>query len=221
MTLFPDERPIAPPSPVGLGAMMAGGGASASKTVRQPNDYYPTPPDCTRALLERELNALRASGGGRVWEPCGRGGAIMRVLAEFGFEAVGTDLVPDAANAVEPLDLMAAKRRKADAVVTNPPFALAAPMIEHLLGALGVRWCAMLLKSTFFHAAERVALFRRYPPARIWALSWRPDFLAKGAPTMECCWFVWDRGCAGLGTRYGVLTRPGGDSDDLFGELVA
>lgn len=53
--LFDGEKPIAPPSPLGLGAAMAGGGARGSKTVRQPNDYYPTPDDCTAALLVREL----------------------------------------------------------------------------------------------------------------------------------------------------------------------
>lgn len=218
MTLFPDEVPIAPPSPVGLGAAMAGGRSSASKTVRQGNDYYPTPADVTRALLAREVHSLRAgAAGGPVWEPCGRGGAIVRELMAAGHEVVATDIVPDPEWGVTAQDLMTVKRRKARAAVTNPPFALAAPMIEHLLGALDVRWCGLLLKSTFFHAAERLPLFRRHPPHRIHALSWRPDFLGRGAPTMECCWFVWDRGCAGLGTRYDVLPRPGAESGDLFG----
>ena len=92
------------------------------------------------------------------------------------------------------------------------PFALAAPMIAHLLGRLDVAYCALLLKATFFHAEERRALFHRTPPARIHALTWRLDFKNQGAPVMECAWFVWHRGWPkgeGAGTHYHLLPKPG------------
>lgn len=206
--LFPSEPHLGPALPVGLGKMMAGG---ASKP-RQANDFYPTPPLVTRALLAAERHSLRGACGYQtplpVWEPCARGGAILAELAAAGFACVGTDIVADPAHGVAQADLLLVRRAKSPVVVTNPPFALAAPMIRHLLGELKVTWCALLLKSSFWHAAERTALFRAHPPARIRALNWRPDFLGGGAPTMEVIWCVWDRACAALGTRFSVLAPP-------------
>ncbi|WCP71566.1 hypothetical protein [Sphingomonas hankookensis] len=210
--LFP-EPSIAPPSPVGLGAAMAGGRSSRSVTERRGNDFYPTPEAVTRALLAREAHSLRAAtGDGAVWEPCGRGGAISNLLAGAGYPVVATDLVADPGNGVQQLDLLLARRPLGRAVVTNFPFALAEQMIRHLLVDLNVRWCASVLKASFWHAAARTPLFRQLRPQRIYALNWRPDFIDGGAPTMEVMWCVWDRSCAALGTQYDVLepARGGG-----------
>lgn len=197
------EPVLAGPAPLGLGRAMAGGGA---KVNRQPNDFYPTPPDVTRALLRVEGKALRNVAPGPVWEPCGRGGAILKVLAEHGFDGVGSDIVPDPAHGVIPQDLLACRRALGRKVVTNPPFAIAAEIIAVLLERLHVDYLALLVKSQFWHAEERRALFRRHRPARIWALTWRPDFMKLGAPTMECQWVVWQRGWP-LGTQYNLLPR--------------
>lgn len=212
MNLF-DEPQLAPDAPRGLGAAMVGGGP---KVKRRALDYYPTPADVTRALLREEQHCIASfARDNRVWEPCGRGGAIMRVLAEYGFSPVGTDLVADPDNDVVALDLLQAKRAKSPVVVTNPPFAPAAAMILHLLETLKVEYLALLLKATFWHADERTALFRKHRPARIRALTWRPDFLGGGNPTMECAWFIWQRGWAS-GTQYSVLPRNDGQQDCLL-----
>ena len=197
------EPVLAGPAPKGLGRAMAGGG---DKVNRQPNDFYPTPVEVTRALLRVEGQCLANVCPGPVWEPCGRGGAILRELRAAGFDTVGSDIVPDAGNGVAQLDLLSAKRALARKVVTNPPFAIAGEMIGTLLERLKVDYLALLVKAQFWHAEERRALFRRHRPARIWAMTWRPDFLALGAPTMECQWVVWQRGWA-LGTQYDLLPR--------------
>ena len=192
---------LAGDAPRGLGRAMAGSG----KAKRQNLDYYPTPADVSRALIRAERHCI-ASFAAPVWEPCGRGGAILRVLAAEGFQTIGTDIVADPESGVEPLDVLAASRARSPVVVTNPPFALAAPIITHLLGRLKVDYLALLLKASFWHADERRTLFRAHRPARIHALNWRPDFLGGGAPTMECSWVVWQRGWA-LGTHYDLLAR--------------
>ncbi|WP_230769517.1 hypothetical protein [Sphingomonas sp. Leaf4] len=203
--LFP-EQPIAAGSPVGLGAAIAGGKSRLSTTDRVGNDYYPTPPAVTRALIAREIHSMRAAAdGGPIWEPCGRGGAICAVLRDAGFEVVATDLVADPGHGVQQADLLMVRRALSSVVVTNPPFALGEAMIRHLLIDLRVEWCALLLKATYWHARERTRLFRQMRPARIYALNWRPDFLDRGAPTMDVVWVVWDRSCKGLGTQYDVL----------------
>lgn len=202
-SLFP-EAPIAGPAPQGLGRMMAGG----AKVDRQGNDYYPTPPTVSRALIAAEREAMIAACDGidPVWEPCGRGGAIAAELAAAGFMTIATDLIADPVHRVTAQDLLLCRHPLAPVVVTNPPFALAEAMIRHLLGDLGCRYVALLLKSTFWHAQARTGLWRQHPPQRIWALNWRPDFLEKGAPTMEVIWCVWDADAIDRHCIYDVLT---------------
>lgn len=204
---------LAPDAPRGLGAAMVGGGP---KVARKAYDFYPTPPEVTRALLRVEGQCIaNMAAGGPVWEPCGRGGAILRELQALGLPTVGSDLVADETHDVAPLDVLRAKRALSPVVVTNPPFALAPEIILHLLARLNVRYLALLLKASFFHAEERRAMFAAHRPARIHALTWRPDFLNKGAPTMECAWFVWQAGWA-LGTQYSLLPRDGGGQECLL-----
>lgn len=207
-----DEPVLAAPAPRGLGAAMAGGGP---KVARKGYDYYPTPVEVTRALLREERHCLHNVAPGPVWEPCGRGGAIVRELIAHGFETVASDIVADPEHDVEQADLLAVKRARARKVVTNPPFALAGEMVLHLLGRLKVDYLALLLKAQFWHAESRRALFRAYPPARIRALTWRADFLGKGAPTMDCCWFIWQRGCFG-GPVYSLLPREADGHEGLL-----
>lgn len=208
---------LAPDAPQGLGRMMAG---SSAKAQRRWQDFYATPPEATRALLASvEGAALRQIAGGvhgrPIWEPCGRGGAILRELHAAGFATIASDVVADPDHQVRPLDLLQAEIALSPVVVTNPPFALAPAMIEHLLGRLEVRYVALLLKATFFHAEERRALFERRRPARIHALTWRLDFKGQGAPVMECAWFVWHRAWTGP-TSYHLLPRPGARQEPLL-----
>ena len=204
------------PTPLGLGTAMAGGKGKLSSAPRAEHDYYPTPIEATQALLAQEYRWLDTSEP--VWEPCGRGGAIIRVLREFGYQTVGSDIVPDPDHDVLGRDLFEIDAPLARKAVTNPPFNLSAAMILHLLDRLDVTYCAMLLKSTYWHAENRTALFRKFPPARIYALNWRLDFIGGGAPVMECAWFVWDRSCTGP-TIFDILEKPGTARaiGDLFG----
>lgn len=189
-TLFPnpDEPVLAGPSPKGLGRAIIGG---AGVVERRANDFYPTPPEATRALVRAESGSIRAYGE-PVWEPCGRGGAIVRELIGHGFTVVATDIVADPGHGVEAQDLLLTQAPLSGVVITNPPFALAGPMIVHLLERLGVQYLALLLKSTFWAAEKRTGLLARWPVARRYDLNWRLDFTDGGNPTMECSWFVWD-----------------------------
>jgi len=216
--LFP-EPPIAGPAPKGLGRAMAGGGA---KVERRGNDYYPTPPSATRAFLAAErawlLDAVDAPASGAdhpIWEPCGRGGAIAAELEAAGFVTIATDLVADPAHRVTEQNLLTCRRALSPVVVTNPPFALAAEMIRHLLGDLACGYVALLLKSTYWHAEKRTGLWRWRPPARIYALNWRLDCLGLGNPTIEFIWCVWDAAKDGP-CRFDVLTPFA--TPDLLGD---
>lgn len=213
--LFPYEPKLAPDAPRGLGRAILGG---AGVTPRRGNDYYPTPPAGTRALLRAERAAmvhhLDALPGSPVWEPCGRGGAIARVLNADGLPTIASDIVADPDHGVVAMDLLQAVVPMGLVVVTNPPFALASEMIVHLLHRLRVPYLALLLKSTFWAAAVREPLLRSYPVARRYDLNWRLDFTHGGSPTMECSWFVWDA-AAERKMCWDVL-GDGGRSGSLF-----
>lgn len=197
LNLFPEGHTLAADQPTGLGTAMAGGKGKLDldKTARRAFDFYPTPPDATRALLMVEGEAIRAHGA-RAWEPCGRGGAIVRVLQAYGLDVVATDIVADRANEVAHLDILLAREALAWIAITNPPFALAEKIIIQLLGKLGVRYLALLLKSTFWQTSTedrgRMGLWRDYPPQRRWDCNWRVDFTGGGASTMNVSWFIWD-----------------------------
>jgi hypothetical protein len=202
-SLFP-EPAIAAPSPQGLGRMMVGG----AKVERQGNDYYPTPRSVTRAFVAAErlhlLDAVDLQHA--VWEPCGRGGAIAAELQAAGFTTIATDLVADPENRVTQQNLLTCRRALSPVAITNPPFAIAADIIRHLLGDLECHYVALLLKSTFWHAETRTGLWRWRTPSRIYALNWRPDFLGKGNPTLDVIWCVWDADAIDRHCIFDVLT---------------
>lgn len=215
--------PLARDEVTGLGAAMAGGKARLSKTARRARDYYPTPPEATRALIVAESAAILAHGTA-IWEPCGYGGAIVRELdgAGHGFRTIASDICADPAHRVAEADLLAVRTAWAPIVITNPPFALAGRMIEHMLGGLRVDYLALLLKTQFWSTNSedrgRLGLWRRFPPQRRWDCTWRVDFTGGRASTMNVSWFIWD--AEHIGPRTWGLLTPSGPADgsaDLFG----
>lgn len=185
-----------------LGRAMAGGRPAG----REDHDFYPTPADCTRALIAAEESWICEKP---VWEPACGDGAIARVLEEEALcRVVATDLI-DRGYGEGGVDFLAARELLAPFIVTNPPFSVAAQFISHALETLKAPYLALLLKATYWHAAGRLPLYERRPPSAIYPLTWRPDFLNKGAPTMDVAWVVW-RPVAWPHTVYKPLARPKG-----------
>lgn len=186
-----------------IGVAMAGGGGSQG---RRENDFYPTEPEATIALLEviqEDLERLQLS----IHEPSCGDGAISRILEERGFEVYSTDLI-DRGYGIAGLDYLECKETR-PIVITNPPFCLAEQFIRKALDD-GAERVYMLLKSTFFHARSRLYLLEQYPLARVMPLTWRLDFTGQGRPTMECSWFEWRKGYTGLPQYSPALRRPEG-----------
>lgn len=179
-----------------LGAWMNGGLPGGK---RGKDDHYPTPPAVTQGLLQVE-NVPK-----RVWEPAAGSHAMVRVLEANGIEVVATTLNDYGFGGG--LDFLQAQDKLADAVITNPPFNVAEGFIR-AAHRLGVGYMALLLKGTYWHAAERRDLWELWQPSRVWALTWRADFLAKGAPAMEAIWCVWDSRSPQGKTEYLLMPRP-------------
>lgn len=183
---------------MGLGSAMAGGNPILE---RQKDDFYPTPPEVTVALLEVETFV------GSIWEPACGDGTMARLLATKGNKVAGSDLNPRGYGTKADFLAIRPRPMQNTSIVTNPPFGkVAQQFIEHGL-AFQPRKMALILKSSYWHADTRHDLYERCQPARIYKLTWRPDFLGLGRPTMEVMWCVWDRDHVGETTHH-LLRRP-------------
>jgi len=161
---------------------------------RIPNEFYPTPPEATRALLSVERF------DGSIWEPACGEGAIASVLMDAGHKVVSTDLV-EYGFGISGVDFLKELRPRATHIVTNPPYGsgLADAFVEQALrftrdtgGTV-----AMLLNLASLCHKMRTQWWRQRAPARIYAVDdlccWPADF-ERPAPkihTQRYCWMVW------------------------------
>jgi len=177
------------------GSQIAGGN-TAYKRVE--SDYYPTPPEATKALL----NFLKLPAETVIWEPaCGQG-HMVKVMEEYGYKVTGSDIQGDE-------DYLKIPTKECDWIITNPPFSVSQEFIERSIQH--GKPFALLLKSQYWHAKKRLELFRNFPPSYILPLTWRPDFLfgkrGSGSPLMDVMWVVWT-GNESASTLYVPLEKP-------------
>ena len=129
---------------------------------------------------------------------------MANVLAGYGHDVFASDL-RETGYGCGGVDFLETKRDCA-AIITNPPFNISEDFIRHAIPQ--ARLVAMVLKSQYWHAKKRAALFGEFPPAYVLPLTWRPDFMGGergGAPTMEVHWTVWIDG--NTDTKYRLLGR--------------
>lgn len=167
-------------------------GIAPDPVNREVDDYYPTPPAGTEALLRVE------SFAGRVWEPACGAGDIAKVLAAHDCCVIATDLV-DRGYGRAGVDFLTAEMPAVDAIVTNPPFKLAeAFALRALARAPKV---ALLLRLSWLEGINRRRdIFLPHPPARVWVFSGRLPMQRGRLPRpgerggmIAFAWFVWDR----------------------------
>ena len=103
------------PSIFTLNAQRARPAAPFNRPRRAAHDFYPTPPEATRALLSVEVFH------GTVWEPACGDGAIAKVLHAEGYDVVSTDLI-DRGYGTGNIDFLQEKQPRARNIITNPPY---------------------------------------------------------------------------------------------------
>ena len=176
--------------------LLDGSYATVDGLERESDDFYPTPPEPTRAFLHAEIDRLRAFPG--IWEPAAGDGAMAREIAAIGLPVVMSDLVDRGCGAVI-RSFYDFKLGLAPAIITNPPFSECnardgqGRWIWHALDALGVEYMALLMNWGWPGAGGHSALWQAHPPARVYLMRWKIDFTGQGAPPMLHAWFVWDR----------------------------
>ena len=131
-------------------------------------EFYPTPPEATRALLSVE------QFDGTIWEPACGNGHISKELEAAGYSVVSTDLIQrDFGKGGQ--DFLKAEKPLAKHIITNPPYG------RHGLGDAFVRKALMMTKETGGSVAmllnlrslcnpQRHHKFCKTPPTAIYAL---------------------------------------------------
>lgn len=188
-------------------------GVFAETAAREKDDFYPTPPEPTRAFLACEGDRLKSFSA--IWEPAAGDGAMVREMQACGLSVLASDLVDRGAGA-EIRSFYDYQAPPAEAIVTNPPFSEcnSGRWIAHALSGLGVRYMALLLPFNWPGAESRSGLWSKHTPARVYLMRWRVDFTGKGAPPMLNAWFVWD----GVATETKLLMMDRKDARQ--GELI-
>ena len=151
--------------------------------TRRANDFYPTPRECTLALLTFLEERFLIRSGDTIWEPACGSNAMVEVMREKGYNVIGTDII----NGQDYLSTEIVDDYSW--IITNPPFCIAQDFIIRS-SALNKPF-ALLLKSQYWHSVKRLKIFSDIQPTFVLPLTWRPDFLGKGASLMDMIWVVW------------------------------
>lgn len=187
--------------------------STRAKLKERKNDLNETPPEAVAALLANtDLPTC-------LWEPACGPGAIVRVLRTTGRVVWATDLVdyksPDQDHAG--WDFLMEKQLPigTQAIITNPPFKLAALFAQHALH-LGVAKVYMLMRLQFLEAGnektdagsarlevldggklEKVLVFRNRLPM-MHREGWAGKRIAFSRTAFA--WFIWDQHAIGPAT---------------------
>jgi len=173
-------------------------------------DFYDTPVEAVHALLKVEkLPRL-------IWEPAAGVGNIVKVLRAAGHEVVASDLndrgCPDCYDRIDFL-FPEPNWTKSDAIVTNPPFALAEEFVEVALERAPL--VIMLLRLAFMESERRTGILEGRGLARIHVFRRRLPMMhragwqgRKANSGMAFAWFVWSADHVGPATIDRISWEP-------------
>lgn len=174
--------------------------ANEPNRFRAAYDFYPTPPEGTRALLSVE------QFHGSIWEPACGNGAISKVLGYAGYTVTSTDLI-NRGFGTGGVNFLSQPTSRARNIITNPPYGsgLAQLFVRHALRLTEPTGgsVAMLLNLASLAHPSRHADWTRRPPTAIYVLDelacW-PNGIKQDFPAEHrYCWLVW---------RPGAVRRP-------------
>ena len=186
--------------------------AASRRAGRAPLEFYPTPPEATRALLSVE------SFDGPIWEPACGDGAISRELEAAGYNVISTDLV-DRGFGTGGQDFLKSDKPLAKHIITNPPYgthglgdAFARRALIHARKTGGT--VAMLLNLRSLANPDRHKKFVKTPPSAIYILDdltcWpegKPTDRSRRIARQQYYWAVWKPDHQGAPKMWWLSTR--------------
>ena len=165
---------------------------------RQKDDFYPTPPEGTYPLLQREKFE------GEIWECACGDGAISNLLIKEGYNVYSSDLI-NRGYGDTGIDFLKSNK-KTDNIITNPPFKLGCEFAYHAC-QLANKKVAMLCRINFLEGVARGKMFKLTPLKNVYVFSRRitfqnPDSGKKshGGGMLAFAWFIWEHGYNGKPT---------------------
>ena len=184
---------------------MVGGNKRKDGLGRNENDYYPTPPCATYALIEAEslhLDKHLSVPGSFVLEPAAGRGWMAGEIARH-YPVMAHD-VEEYSDPVFPLgavvDYLKCVDLGAKAIITNPPYAkdMAQKFVEKALTE--APYVAALCRLTWAESKKRYEMFKKHPPSRILFFSTRFscdesrfDGVKVEGGMVAYAWWVWDK----------------------------
>jgi hypothetical protein len=175
--------------------------ATGRGTIRNANDFYPTPDWCIEEALWAFFSLERSfllsdfildpSAGLRPYE---------RALKKRGFENIFNFDINPAANPDVVTNFLAMNFQfKPRVIITNPPYNLAQEfVIKSLSQVQDQGFVIFLLRLNFFGSQKRANLFKAFPPKYCFVHSRRPSFTGHGTDATEYAHFVWQKGFVGM-----------------------
>lgn len=151
---------------------------------RKERDLYETPEWVTLALIPHIPKRIET-----VYEPAAGTGKMVAALKKAGFYVVSSDIAMG-------FDFLKCREAAANAIITNPPYALAREFIITALDAtMPDGFVAMLLRCDFDSTPTRRHIFGNCPQfAKKLVLTkrirWFED--SKGSPSFNHAWYIWD-----------------------------
>ena len=165
---------------------------------RQKDDFYPTPPEATYSLLDREQFI------GNIWECACGDGAISKILEEKKYNVYSSDLI-DRGYGDTGIDFLKTYRRT-DNIITNPPFKLGTEFVYQACH-LASKKVAMLCRINFLEGVARGKMFKNTPLKNVYVFSRRITFTnpdsgkkSHGGGMLAFAWFIWEKNYNGKPT---------------------
>ena len=173
---------------------------------REKDDYYPTPPEATKAMMGRcpWLVYGDKENDYDVWEPACGEGHMSKVFEEHGLRTYSTDLVDRGYGDAHGVDFLMEQKSHAPWIVTNPPYKLANEFVKHAY-KLQVEnpqgeGFIFLLRLAFLEGQKRYTeIFKDMPPTKVLVHTKRLTLIRGdheeawyGSGKTAMAWFVWE-----------------------------
>ena len=173
---------------------------------REKDDFYPTPPEATKAMMARcpWLKFPEEGNEYAIWEPACGEGHMSEVFKEAGLSTYSTDLVDRGYGDAHGVDFLMEQKSFAPWIITNPPYKLANEFVKHAY-KLQVEnkqgeGFIFLLRLAFLEGQARYKeIFKDMPPSKVLVHTKRLTLIRGdhedswyGSGKTAMAWFIWE-----------------------------
>ena len=178
------------------------GSSAHADNEREKNDFYATPQSAVVNFLNCYLYRDKEVLDKNLWECSCGDGAISKILENNGYNVFSSDLIDRGYG--EQSDFMTYQENVGGGdIITNPPFKLILPFLEHAIKLLeNGNKLIFLMRLLCLEGKQRNEFFKKYPIKYVYIHTTRiactlPDVQTKPASAIAYAWYVWEKGYEG------------------------